>query len=90
MEKKRNVLYYGVRLRLRYRFEQNVVLYNKQPFTEFDTGIPRTLQVPPLAVFLGLHMKLVNRTCSMTATRHGYEYVDCTKCVSKVLPQYGL
>jgi hypothetical protein len=75
MEKIRKALYYRVRLRLRDRLEQNFVLHNKQPFTEFDTGIPKTSQVSPLAVFLGLHMKLVNRTWSVTAT--GNSYMAC-------------
>lgn len=54
--------YYGVRLRLRDGFKHNFVVYNTKPFAEFDSGIPKTSQVPALAVFLGLHMQLVNRT----------------------------
>jgi hypothetical protein len=72
MEHVTKPLYYGVRLRLREGFKHNFVVYNMQPFTEFDTGIPRTSHVPLLAVFLGLHMQLVNRTWSVTAARHGY------------------
>jgi len=71
----RKPLYYGVRLRD--GFKHNFVVYKEQPFAEFDIGIPKTSQVPPLAVFLRLYMQLVKRTWSVTTARHGY--INCTQ-----------
>ena len=45
MKRIRKPLYFGVRLR-RDGFKRNFVVYNKQPFTEFDTGIPKTSPSP--------------------------------------------
>jgi len=73
----RKPLYYGVSLRLRDGLKHNFVVYNKKPFAEFDSGIPKTWQVPPLAIFLGLHMQLVNRIWSVTTAQHCY--INCTR-----------